>query len=449
MTLRYIIYGSISFSIFDGLTEGYMHERLRKFFKVLGPGILFASTCIGVSHLVQSTRAGADYGFALFGAVILANVLKYPFFEFAVRYTSATGVSVIDGYARKGRWIVWAYFLLSIPSMIIVTAAVTFVTSGLLGNLLGIELPTNIWAIVLFIICVAILAIGKYKLLDNLLKLVGLVLLISTIVAFISALFHGPVAKAPDFVPKELYSITGIMFAIALMGWMPTAVDISTWTSLWSEAKTKATGYRPSLKESLADFNFGYWVTAVLSTFFLTLGAYIIYGTGIELSNSSAGFAAQLINMFTTAIGKWSYTIIALAAFSTMFSTTITVVDGYGRSMNRTFKLMFKGSDEEDSRRTYIIWTVLITMAAYLVIAQFLNNLKNLVDLATILSFIIAPLAGLLNYVVIKSDEIKGEYKLPQWLNIMAIAGLVFLTGFTIIFFIVWFMPGWFEHTFL
>ena len=52
-----------------------------KFFKTLGPGILFATTAIGVSHLVQSTRAGAEYGFALIGFVLMANILKYPFFE--------------------------------------------------------------------------------------------------------------------------------------------------------------------------------------------------------------------------------------------------------------------------------------------------------------------------------------------------------------------------------
>ena len=107
---------------------------MKRFLKVLGPGILFASTCIGVSHLVQSTRAGAEYGFLLLGAVILANIFKYPFFEFAVRYTSATGVSVIDGYAKKGKWILIAYFLLSIPSMVIVTAAVTFVTGNRNGH---------------------------------------------------------------------------------------------------------------------------------------------------------------------------------------------------------------------------------------------------------------------------------------------------------------------------
>ena len=30
-------------------------------------GILFASTAIGVSHLVQSTKAGALFGFGLLG----------------------------------------------------------------------------------------------------------------------------------------------------------------------------------------------------------------------------------------------------------------------------------------------------------------------------------------------------------------------------------------------
>ena len=39
--------------------------RWGNFLQTLGPGILFASTAIGVSHLIQSTRAGAEYGFSL------------------------------------------------------------------------------------------------------------------------------------------------------------------------------------------------------------------------------------------------------------------------------------------------------------------------------------------------------------------------------------------------
>ena len=58
-----------------------MNPRLSKFTKTAGPGILFASTAIGVSHLVQSTRAGADFGLLLLGFVIVVSLLKYPFFE--------------------------------------------------------------------------------------------------------------------------------------------------------------------------------------------------------------------------------------------------------------------------------------------------------------------------------------------------------------------------------
>jgi Mn2+/Fe2+ NRAMP family transporter len=39
------------------------------------PGLLWAAAAIGVSYLVQSTRAGADAGFALAGVILLALVL--------------------------------------------------------------------------------------------------------------------------------------------------------------------------------------------------------------------------------------------------------------------------------------------------------------------------------------------------------------------------------------
>ena len=43
--------------------------KLSRFSKTAGPGILFACTAIGVSHLVQSTRAGADFGLMILGFV--------------------------------------------------------------------------------------------------------------------------------------------------------------------------------------------------------------------------------------------------------------------------------------------------------------------------------------------------------------------------------------------
>ena len=82
-----------------------MNKDLKHLLKAFGPGILFASTCIGVSHLVQSTRAGADFGYALVLFMIAALLFKYPFFEFGSRYAAATKKSLLEGYLEEGKWV--------------------------------------------------------------------------------------------------------------------------------------------------------------------------------------------------------------------------------------------------------------------------------------------------------------------------------------------------------
>ncbi len=71
-------------------------------FKAIGPGILVACAAIGGSHLVWSTQAGAQYGWSLLGLILLANLLKFPFFLYGQRYTAATGESLLAGYKRQG-----------------------------------------------------------------------------------------------------------------------------------------------------------------------------------------------------------------------------------------------------------------------------------------------------------------------------------------------------------
>ena len=51
------------------------------FLSKLGPGLLYAGAAVGVSHLVQSTRAGGMFGFELIIAIVIIHFIKYPFFE--------------------------------------------------------------------------------------------------------------------------------------------------------------------------------------------------------------------------------------------------------------------------------------------------------------------------------------------------------------------------------
>lgn len=410
-------------------------DKLINFLKTLGPGILFASTAIGVSHLVQSTRAGANFGFALVGFIIAANLFKYPFFEFGSRYANATGESLIDGYKRIGKWMLWLYFVITIISMLFVSAAVGAVTSGFLQNLFGITSWGIYATITLFVLCIAILASGQYGILDKLTKLIGSVLLISTVFAFILALIKGPNPQIPDFIPPSIWETESIFFIIALMGWMPTAVDLSAWNSLWTLERIKQTGYKPSMKETLADFNFGYIISAVLSICFVTLGSYMLYGTGTELPDSSGAFAHSIVTLYTNYIGDWSYIIIATAAFSIMFGTCIAVFDGFARSFERTIELLFLPDDNNlSSKKAYNLSLAVIGIGAFLIIFLLGKHIKTLVDLATTISFLIAPLIAIVNFRLVSGNNIKKEDQPSTWLRALSWAGILFLSGFALYF---------------
>lgn len=413
-----------------------MNEKLSRFSKTAGPGILFASTAIGVSHLVQSTRAGAEFGLLLIGFVVLANLLKYPFFEYGSRYANVTQTSIIDGYQKLGKPALWLYFLITIASMFFVTGAVGFVAAGFFENLFGLEFLGPWTLIILFSICVSILAIGKYSALDGLVKIVAIVLLVSTVVAFSLALYNGPVSTQ-SFESEKLWDSSGIFFLLALMGWMPIAIDLSSWNSLWTLARIKQSNYRPKLRETLFEFRLAYVITAGLAVMFVTLGSFIFFDTGIDLPNNNANFAHHVVTLYTQTIGQWSYIIISASAFTVMFGTIIAVFDGYSRSLHRTIELLFTKKEpffRSKSRMFYVVFLLGLAIGSLIVVFQFEDNLRSLVDFATVMSFIIAPIFAIFNFKLVQGRFLEKKWHPSLFLKILSYAGIVFLSGFAIIF---------------
>ena len=416
-----------------------MNERYQRFLKTFGPGVLFASTAIGVSHLIQSTRAGAEYGFLLLGVVCLANLFKYPFFEFSSRYSNVTGTSIIDGYLRLGKPILVLYLIITLASMFIITAAVGFVTAGFFENLFRVPF-LGIWSLVLlFGVCIAILASGKYRTFDFLIKIISAIMIISTTTAFVIALVNGPTADIAQVKTPKILTQAGILFLIALMGWMPMPVDISSWHGLWTLERFKQTKFRPRLKETLLDFNIGYLVTAVLAIFFVFLGAYIFFGSPEPLPNNNALFADKVVTLYTDTIGSWTYLIIASSAFSVMFGTIVAVFDGYSRSIVRITQLLVIKNENKlvqatKFRKTYLILLVSLAVGSLIVVIPFGSNLRELVDFATAVSFLIAPIIAIFNYRLVTGKYLSKQGQPPAWLKGLGIAGIAFLIGFAIFF---------------
>jgi Mn2+/Fe2+ NRAMP family transporter len=414
---------------------------LNNLLKTLGPGILFASTAIGVSHLVQSTQAGANFGFTLIFAIIIANIFKYPFFEFGSRYANATGKSIISGYRDLGIVPLWLYFFITVISMFLVTSAVGFVTSGFMQKLFGIE-GTMLTVGIVFTVCIGLLIANNFKILDSLIKVIGIVLLFSTLIAFFMVVGNGPQGDQHlmDFDGVDRNAL--LLFLIPLMGWMPTALDLSAWNSLWTVERIKQTGYHPQLKETLFDFNFGYLISALLAICFLTLGAFIMFGTGKSFSASPTAFSSEVISLYTSTFGQWAYLVIAISAFSIMFGTCVAVFDGYSRAMSAAIRLL-QGKEEQSEKdnrsikRLYRIILLIVSIGSFLLISRFESDkegFKGLVNLATSVSFIIAPIIAVFNLILVGKKYVGEKFVPPFWLRLTAWIGIAFLALFTIFF---------------
>lgn len=414
--------------------------RLGTFLKAFGPGLIFAATAVGVSHLVQSTRAGATFGFALVWAVVAANVFKYPAFEAGPRYAVATGKSLVHGYRALGVWALVLFLVMTIGTMFTVQAVVTIVTGALLTGVTGPDtIGVDGWSAIITGVCIALLFVGRFPLLDKLVKVLIVLLTVTTVIVLVAAIGKGSANTLP-VVDIDLSPVS-IAFLIGLMGWMPSAIDIAVWHSIWTLERKKQTKHEPTLKQVNLDFNIGYIGTSLLALMFLTLGAIVMFDPqkGLLDVPDGAGFANALIGAYTSQIGDWSRPFILTAAIATMFSTTLTVIDSFPRVMKSTVReIAPRLAGKGDGQPVYWVAMAVISAVSVAIIALTVNGtfggFTDLITLATGLSFASAPVLAWLNYRVVTAKSMPEHARPKRAGRAFHLAGLAFLAAFALIY---------------
>ena len=394
--------------------------------KNFGPGILMATAAVGGSHIVSATQAGALYGWQLLILVVLVNLFKYPFLRAGTDYTLSTGRTLVQAYEDLGKGYVIVFYLLMIISTIANLAAVAML-SGTLIRFQFPQLSIAAWTVIILIFAWALNVFGGYNLLTKFSKVLMLVLTILTIGAVILSL-RTDRTFADDFVANSPWHFASLPFLISLMGWMPCPIELSVLSSLWTVARAESSDTKVSKENGLLDFDVSYVVTVVLAICFLAMGRLIQYGTGEAIEGASADYIKQFVGMYVIAFGNWSGGVIDIVAFLCILGTLVTVIDGYPRAVNECHIRIF---NKQNTRARFVtIVSISALCAAFLVVFN-ASNIAVLMKLATILSFITAPFFSFLNLKVAFKTK---EMTISKPMLILSYAGLVFLTGFTILY---------------
>ncbi|MEL7334057.1 MAG: divalent metal cation transporter [Cyanobacteria bacterium J06560_2] len=422
----------------------------------LGPGLLMAGAAIGVSHLVQSTRAGAMYGWGALIFVLLANLMKYPFYEYGHRYAAASGRNLIQAYRQQGKRFFIPFLIISAISAVGSFAVDAFVAAMLLQYLYFPAVAAPVLAVGVLLFCWGLIAVGRYRLFEQITKWCVIFLSVATIAAVVMAvgtsltnvLGEGNIAQqtitqqtaaitssvlevahTTNSQTGSVFSWEAVPFLIAFMGWMPGGLELSIWQSLWVQADGKDRGETTSLSEASFDFNFGYVLTVVLACLFLALGTLTLPEQG--LAAEPAEFAGQLVGMYTSYIGQWAKPLIGLCAIAAIFSTTFTVVDAFPRTLEAGLHELIPQAREMTFPIRQAIALTIITLAG-LLLTFFTAGFEPLINSITIIAFVAAPFYAWLNIRSIATLE--NEAQPQSWLSGLATVGLIYLSGFSLLF---------------
>ncbi len=399
-----------------------INKILRTYREKLGPGLMFAAVAVGVSHLVQSTRAGANYGLSLAVLIVIACLIKYPTFRFATEYSANTGKTLLHAYERQGRWALLVYLIGFPLDMFVATAAIVLVTSGIFKNVFFIEL-NDIWlSFIILACCASLLVSGRYKLFEGITKMVVVLFSILTIITASLTLpeLH---RQTVDLTREVVFDQTTILFMIAIAGWMPTGISVSMFQSFWVCEKALTADSRITAADARFDFNLGYISTIILALCFMLMGAALMYNTGIVIQASPSGFAAQLIDMFAQVIGNWARPIIALAALAVMLSTTLGSLDACPRISAAILRQLMP-SMKIDSRDLHLVILIVQVVGSTLILVFFMTSFKAFIDFATSVAFISAPVLAWLNHRAIYSSEIDAKLQPGNFMRLWSFAGI-------------------------
>ncbi len=418
----------------QGVSHGNMQRiSLRKIWNGLGPGILLAATSVGASHLVLSPRAGAMFGFDLLWLVVVVHLFKYPAFEFGPRYAAATGHHLLDGYARipgPRRWALIVFLVSTLAQGIGVLAGVVSVAGCVLWTwtqALGMET----FSVILTATILLMLFLGGFSWLDHLNKIMMAVLALATLLAFVP-IIPGPEAAYHLIVPT--IPAGSIVLIAAILGWMPTGIDVSVWHSFWTIEKNRGRGDTVEatpevragrLKTALWDMRTGYALSLLTGLMFVTMGAVHLAGQAASLDG--VGFIAALSTAYTAIFGRWMYHVFMLTAFFAMFSTSYTVIDGFSRSFSECCALLRDSMSTAGARKhSYGLFAVVSSTVACVILVR-IGNPVTLVVIASLISLTAAPLLYGFNLYCVTRHIREPEFRPSVLCIATGLAGVVFM----------------------
>jgi len=280
--------------------------------KHVGPGLVIAATGLGAGDLIAASVAGAKFGTTILWAAVLGAIMKYVMNEGLTRWQLATGTTLLEGWVQRLPKFISIYFFIYLLAWSFIVAGALIAGTGLAAHALFPELSVEQWGIFHSLLALVLVLVGRYTLLEHLMKLfMGLMLLVVIICAFLVApdmsdIFSGLLVPS---VPEG--SILFIFGVIGGVGGSVTLLCYGYWIRErdWNKPQ--------DLPRSRVDLTVAYVLTGLFGVAIMIISASVSPDvmTGPDMALGVANRLEEVAGPF----GKWCFLIgFWCAVFSSM-----------------------------------------------------------------------------------------------------------------------------------
>ena len=300
--------------------------KIRRFFRVLGPGLVTGASDDDPSGIATYSQAGAQFGIHTLWTALVTFPLMAAIQEMCARIGIVTSQGLTSTIRRNyPRPVLSLMILLTFPAVVLNIGA-DIAGMGAVANLIFPSVPAFYFSIFFTMVLIALIVLLPYRRMAAFLKYLCLFLLLYVLVPFLSAQDWGSIL-AHTFIPTIHFNKAFVGILVGILG-----TTISPYLFFWQATmeaedvqhrKRKLVVNKRVIRKMGLDVDFGMLFSNVVMFFIILTAGTVLYNGGIRQIDT----VEQAAKALEPVAGKLSYLLFATGVIGTGF-LAIPVLSG-------------------------------------------------------------------------------------------------------------------------
>jgi NRAMP (natural resistance-associated macrophage protein)-like metal ion transporter len=401
-------------------------RKLRKFLKLLGPGLVTGASDDDPSGIATYSQAGAGFGLGL----LWMAPFTFPLMAALQGMCARIGMVTCQGLThtlknRYPRIILHLVLIFSVPAIILNIGA-DIAGMGAVTNLLFPAIPSFACSLIFTVIMMAAIIIFPYQKIAGILKWLCLSILLYLVVPFIVQVNWKQVFRS-TFIPHIELNKDFIEMVVAILG-----TTISPYLFFWQATmeaedvehnKKQIIVDKQAIRNMRADVNTGMFASNLVMLFIILTTGVVLYNSGIREVNT----VDQAAKALEPLAGKFSYIFFALGVVGTGLLAIPVLSGSLSHMLAETFGWQ-EGLDKKfNEARAFYIVIILSLVIGLLINILGISPMKALIFTA-ILYGVTSPVMIAVILHIGNNKKIMNDFTNKPLSNILGVITLIIMT---------------------